>query len=56
MSPQQAIIEDVAERYSEWLEHAGDDAPQLMIHLLASLLVKEKEIVSYYRKITARLE
>lgn len=54
MTPQDELIKDVANTYSEWIEHVGDRAPQLMIHLLASLLVKERKENEYLKKISYR--
>lgn len=44
------IIEEIKEKYSEWLEMAGDDSPALLTDILANLLAKEKSLNEYYKK------
>lgn len=45
------LIDDVIEKYGEWLE-MSDDAPSMLIDILANLLIKERELNDYYKKIT----
>lgn len=45
------IVEEVKEKYSEWLEMAGEEAPALLIDILGSLLLKEKSLTDYYKKV-----
>lgn len=54
MTPQQQLVNELAVKYSEWIEHVGEKAPQLMIHLLASLLIKEKEENEYLKKTSCK--
>ena len=37
------IILGIHDKFGEWLEESGDNAPALMIHILAVMLLKEKE-------------
>lgn len=46
MTPE-TLIKETHIKYSEWFEVAGEKSPQLMIHILASLLIKEKN-ENYY--------
>lgn len=50
MKQSQFIIEVVKEKYSEWLDMAGDNSPALLSDILASLLAKEMEEKSYYKE------
>lgn len=50
MKGSQFILEVVKEKYSEWLEMAGDDSPALLTDILASLLAKEMDEKSYYKE------
>lgn len=45
------LIDEVIEKYGEWLEMA-DDAPNMLIEILANLLIKERELNDYYKKVT----
>ncbi len=45
------IVEEVKEKYSEWLEMAGEDSPALLIDILGSLLLKERSLTDYYKKV-----
>lgn len=49
MSPDQ-LVSDVIEKYSEWLE-MSDDASNMLIDILASLLIKEIELKEHYKKV-----
>jgi len=44
------LLEELKDKYSEHLEHAGEFAPDLLNRMLANLLAKEKELNSYYKK------
>lgn len=48
MKKSQFIVSTITEKYSEWLEMAGDDSPALLSDILASLLVKEMDEKQYY--------
>lgn len=50
MKPSQLVIEIVKEKYSEWLDMAGDNSPALLTDILASLLAKEMDEKSYYKE------
>ena len=45
------ILREVEERFGEHLEMAGEDAPLLMISILARMLIKEREKNEYYEKV-----
>jgi hypothetical protein len=49
MSTEQ-LIDDVIEKYGEWLE-MSDDAPTMLIDILANLLIKERAMNDYYKKV-----
>ncbi len=49
MTPEKIIIEAYA-KYGEWLEIAGEKSPQLMINILASMLIKEREQNAYLQR------
>lgn len=44
------IIREMQDRYGEWLDMAGIDAPVLLIHILAKKLLQERELNIYYKK------
>ncbi|HEY3527499.1 MAG TPA: hypothetical protein VGK47_14985 [Nitrososphaeraceae archaeon] len=50
MKGSQFVLDEVKEKYSEWLEMAGDDSPALLTDILASLLAKEMDEKSYYKE------
>lgn len=52
MTPQELLLLQVASRYSEWLEHAGDQSQHVMIQILAGLLLREKMENEYLKKIS----
>ena len=45
------LIHEVASKYSEWLEHAGDRAPALLCEILAQMLIKERDNANYYKMV-----
>jgi hypothetical protein len=45
------LVDQVTEKYSEWLDHAGEKAPALLIGILAKMLIKEQEQTKYYKKL-----
>lgn len=49
MKPSQLVISIIEEKYSEWLDMAGNDRPALLTDILASLLAKEMDEKSYYK-------
>ena len=44
------LIQEVTKKYSEWLDHAGGEAPSIMIGILAKMLIIEKEEKEYYKQ------
>ncbi len=56
MKHSQFIISCVQEKYGEWLEMAGKDAPALLTDIVASLLAKEVEENTYYKMRLKELE
>ncbi len=45
------LLNELREKYSEYIEMAGENSPALMNQILASLLFKEIEEKEYYKKI-----
>ncbi len=45
------ILVEIQEKYGEWLEMAGNDAPAMTIEIIAELLQKERDLNEYYKKI-----
>jgi hypothetical protein len=45
------IIREVEDKFGEHLEMAGEEAPLLMISILARMLIKEREATEYYKRI-----
>lgn len=45
----QAILQEIHDKYGEWLEMAGDDAPAKMIQILACLLIRAREDNDFLR-------
>lgn len=43
------IINDAYDKYSEHFEQAGDQSPLLMNHLLAQMVMKEREENTYLK-------
>lgn len=50
MKKSQFIIDAVRDKYSEYLEMAGDDSPALLTDILACLLAREIEQNEYYKE------
>jgi hypothetical protein len=50
------LVEEIKSKYSEWLEMAGDHAPALLIEILGNLLLKEKSLTQYYKKLIEHKE
>jgi len=45
------IYDEVQHRFGEWIEHAGEkQAPALIIAILCRMVIKERELVSYYQR------
>lgn len=45
------IMQDLIEKYSEWLEMAGDESPALLIKILLKVLTQEKNQNEYLKKL-----
>lgn len=50
------LIHDVQEKYGEWLEMYGEQSPYVVQHILADLLIKERENVEYLNNRIKHLE
>ena len=48
MTKQEELIGSIETTYAEWLEHAGEQRDKVMIHILASLLLKEKKETDFH--------
>lgn len=46
----QELLNQLNNKYIEWLEIAGDQAPALFSHILASIIIKEREYSEYLKK------
>jgi hypothetical protein len=51
MNKQNCIIQELMEKYGEWLEMAGDQSPALLINILANTLIQERAKIEYYEKL-----
>lgn len=45
------IIAEVTERFGEWLEMAGADAPAMTVGILCKMIEIEREKSLYYKKL-----
>lgn len=45
------LVDEVTEKYGEWLETAGTKAPALLIGILAEMIIKEQDNTKYYKKL-----
>jgi hypothetical protein len=45
------LVNKITEKYSEWLENAGEKAPVLLIGILAEMLIIEQDNTKYYKKL-----
>lgn len=45
------ILDELIEKYGEWLEMAGDNAPNLLIEIMSKLLLQEREEKEFYKKV-----
>lgn len=50
------LLNELDQKYGEWLEMAGDQAPVVLNGILAQLLVKEREKIVYYEKRLKEIE
>jgi hypothetical protein len=48
------LRDSIAETYSEWLEMAGEQSPDVLVNILSSLLLSEKKENAYIRKMNFR--
>ncbi len=44
------LLNEIINKYSEWLETAGENAPALLTNILVSLLAKSRSENEYYQK------
>jgi hypothetical protein len=49
-SKKQQLLEELLIRHDEYLEMAGERAPLLMIDILATIVIKERDTVHYLQK------
>jgi hypothetical protein len=54
MEKHHEVLREVEERFGEWIEMAGEDAPALKLHLLATMLIEERMTRRYYETIANR--
>lgn len=50
MDKRNALIQEVCQKYGEWLEMAGDQAPAMIIDILAKMIIEERQVNEYYRR------
>lgn len=50
MTPNQ-ILNEIEQKYGEWIEQAGEKSPDLIIHILTVLLAKERSNTDYLKKV-----
>jgi hypothetical protein len=46
----EAIVNEVKEKYSEWIEHAGGRSSEIIITVLAQMLSDERKLNEFYKK------
>lgn len=46
----QEIIDDIHEKYGEWLEMSGEKSSDMMNQILINLLIREREDKEWYKK------
>ncbi|MGE3921073.1 MAG: hypothetical protein AB7F64_09135 [Gammaproteobacteria bacterium] len=51
MNKQNCVIQELIEKYGEWLEMAGEKSSALMVNILAKELIRERAKAEYYEKI-----
>ncbi|MEK6880025.1 MAG: hypothetical protein AABY22_10475 [Nanoarchaeota archaeon] len=47
---QNELLLEIYEKYGEWLEHAGENAPALFYHILATIIINERQNNEYLKK------
>ncbi len=45
------IFGEINEKYGEWIDMAGANAPVLIVNLLCQMIEKEREKTEYYKKL-----
>lgn len=50
-SKQMIVLNQIYDKWSEYFEHAGDQSPLLMNHILADMVIKERENTEFYKNL-----
>jgi hypothetical protein len=50
------VLSEIEDKYSEWLEMAGDDSPALLAQILAKMVERERERIKTYHDYIKILE
>ncbi len=50
------VLKEMEEKYGEWLEEAGREAPLMMNCILANKLLQERNMTSYLSKLLQKQE
>jgi len=50
-SSKQLIVEEVEQKYGEWLDEAGDKASIILVGILAQMVHNEREEKKHYKKL-----
>jgi len=50
MTPEQKIIDEVYEKYGEWLEMAKANESLMVIDRLIHMLLKARDLAEYYKR------
>lgn len=54
MDKNQEVMKELEDRFGEWIEMAGDDAPALKLCLMAEMLIQERLTRRYYETLANR--
>lgn len=49
MKPKELLFAEIFDKYGEWIEMAGENTPDLMIEILSSMVIKEREKNEFYK-------
>jgi hypothetical protein len=50
MTIENDILDGVIDKYGEWIEHAGEESPVLIMHILCTLIKHQKDEIEYLKK------
>ena len=50
MITKEQILDENIEKYGEWIEEAGSNAPSLVVHILCVMLAQEREKNEFHKR------